>query len=53
MELAHKGMNLNEEHFLVIANHLAASLKEFNVSDKEISEVLEKLTTMKNDILYK
>jgi hemoglobin len=50
MELAHKGMNLNEEHFLAIANHLAASLKEFNVSDKEISEVLEKLTTMKNDI---
>lgn len=53
MELAHKGMNLNDEHFGAIANHLAASLREFNVSDQDINEVLEKLTTMKNDILYK
>jgi hemoglobin len=53
MELAHKGMNLNDEHFDAIANHLAASLREFNVSDQDINNVLEKLTTMKNDILYK
>lgn len=53
MELAHKGMNLNDEHFGAIANHLSASLREFNVSDEDINQVLEKLTTMKNDILYK
>ena len=53
MELAHTGMNLNEEHFGAIANHLAASLREFNVSDQDINQVLEKLTTMKNDILHK
>ena len=53
MELAHKGMNLNDEHFGAIAIHLAASLRKFNVSDQDINEVLDKLTTMKNDILYK
>lgn len=53
MELAHKGMNLNDEHFGAIANHLASSPREFNVSDQDINEVLDKLTTMKNDILYK
>ncbi|WP_144476125.1 group 1 truncated hemoglobin [Cytobacillus oceanisediminis] len=53
MELAHKGMNLNDEHFVAIANHLAESLREFNVSEQDIDGVLTKLTEMKNDILYK
>lgn len=53
MELAHKGMNLNDEHFGAIASHLAASLREFDVSEQDINGVLDKLTTMKNDILYK
>ncbi|RSD24127.1 group I truncated hemoglobin [Mesobacillus subterraneus] len=53
MEKAHKGMNLNDEHFGAIANHLASSLREFDVHDKDINEVLEKLTGMKEDILYK
>lgn len=53
MELAHKGMNLDESHFGAIANHLAESLREFNVSEQDINEVLEKLSSMKNDILYK
>ncbi|GAE47040.1 hypothetical protein JCM21738_3981 [Mesobacillus boroniphilus JCM 21738] len=53
MELAHKGMNLNDEHFGAIANHLAASLRKFKVSEEDINQVRVKLTGMKNDILYK
>lgn len=53
MELAHKGMNLNEEHFGAIADHLASSLREFNVPENDINEVLEKISTMKDQIIYK
>ncbi|HAQ06035.1 MAG TPA: group 1 truncated hemoglobin [Bacillus bacterium] len=53
MEIAHKGMNLSDEHFQAIATHLAASLREFNVSDQDINEVLEKLSSMKEEILHK
>lgn len=53
MEVAHRGMNLNDEHFQAIATHLESSLREFGVSDRDINEVLEKLSSMKDDILYK
>ncbi|WP_210366926.1 group 1 truncated hemoglobin [Bacillus sp. REN3] len=53
MAKAHEGMNLNEQHFGAIATHLAASLKEFGVPNKDIDAVLEKLSSMKEQILYK
>lgn len=53
MEKAHEGMNLQDEHFSAIANHLSASLKEFNVSNDDIDVVITKLLTMKEAILHK
>ncbi|CAM3816494.1 group I truncated hemoglobin [Mesobacillus zeae] len=53
MAKAHEGMNLNEEHFGSIATHLAAALREFSVPEEDIGQVLEKLTTMQDDILHK
>ncbi|MFC3884944.1 group 1 truncated hemoglobin [Bacillus songklensis] len=53
MEKAHEGLNLQESHFEAIANHLVSSLKEFNVSEKDIDQVVQKLLTMKDAILHK
>jgi hemoglobin len=53
MEKAHEGLNLQENHFEAIANHLVSSLKEFNVSSDDIDQVVNKLLTMKDAILHK
>ncbi|WP_071460205.1 group I truncated hemoglobin [Bacillus massilinigeriensis] len=53
MAKAHEGMNLDDKHFTSIANHLADSLRHFNVSEEDIQDVLTKLATMKSEILYK
>lgn len=53
MEKAHEGMNLQEEHFSAIANHLSNSLRELNVSEADIDGVITKLLEMKEAILHR
>jgi len=51
MRKAHEGMGLKDEHFDAIVKHLAATLKEFNVSDDLIKAVADKLEPLRNDVL--
>jgi hemoglobin len=51
MKKAHEGMNIKHEHFMAIVNHLAASLKQFNVSDEDIQAIAQKLMPMEKVIV--
>ncbi|WP_134704666.1 group 1 truncated hemoglobin [Ammoniphilus sp. YIM 78166] len=53
MERAHEGMNLQEAHFGAVAHHLVESLKEFQVDDRYIDQVVNKLLTLKDAVLGK
>jgi hemoglobin len=53
MAKAHEGMNLQEQHFGAVANDLVSALKEFGVNEEQIGQVVEKLLTMKDEILHK
>jgi hemoglobin len=51
MKKVHEGMNIKHEHFMAIVNHLAASLKQFNVSDEDIQAIAQKLMPMEKEIV--
>ncbi|MFT5469209.1 MAG: hemoglobin [Verrucomicrobiales bacterium] len=51
MRAAHQQLDLTEEHFGAIAEHLQASLKELGVEKKVIAEVLAVVATTKDDVL--
>ncbi|MFD2171589.1 group I truncated hemoglobin [Tumebacillus lipolyticus] len=53
MAKAHEGMNLQMEHFMAVANHLSAALRDFNVSEEDIQTVISHLLTLKDDVLGK
>jgi hemoglobin len=53
MAKAHEGMNLQEEHFNAVAEHLVSSLQEFGVKEEPIQQVVDKLVTMKDEVLGK
>lgn len=53
MAKAHTGMNIQPEHFQAIATHLHDALAHFGVSEADINQVLTKVATLKDDILYK
>jgi hemoglobin len=53
MAKAHEGMNLQEEHFNAVAEHLVSSLQEFGVGAEQIRQVVDKLSSMKDEILGK
>jgi len=53
MTKAHEGMNLQEEHFQAVAENLVSSLQEFGVGAGQIQQVVDKLLSMKDDILGK
>lgn len=53
MSKAHEGMNLQPIHFDAIAKHLHDSLTDFNVSAEDIQTVLDSVSALKSDILYK
>lgn len=53
MEKAHAGLDLQPEHFESIANHLAESLAEYGLTQEEITSVLERISTLKEAVLYK
>ncbi|MFA9558166.1 group 1 truncated hemoglobin [Evansella sp. AB-rgal1] len=53
MEKAHQGMNIQPEHFHAIAKHLTDALAHFGVSNEDIDQVITKVASLRDDILYK
>ncbi|WP_068776675.1 group 1 truncated hemoglobin [Paenibacillus sp. FJAT-26967] len=53
MAEAHKGMNLQPQHFDAIVTHLKASLKHLGVGQEDIEQVVSTVATLQDDILYK
>lgn len=53
MRNAHKHMNLTEEHFNAVAENLVATLKELNVGEDDINEVVTIALSVKDDVLNK
>ena len=53
MREAHKHMNLTEEHFNAVAENLVATLKELNVGEDDINEVVNVALSVKDDVLNK
>jgi hemoglobin len=51
MRDAHEHMQLNEEHFNAVAGHLVATLKELNVAQELIDQVVAIALTTKDDVL--
>ncbi|RSK28923.1 group 1 truncated hemoglobin [Bacillus sp. HMF5848] len=53
MAKAHAGMNIQPENFESIAKHLNEALAHFGVSEEDRNHVLNKINTLKDDIVYK
>lgn len=53
MAKAHKGMNLQPEHFQAVAGHLASALAHYDVPKADIDQVIGHVASLKDDILYK
>lgn len=53
MREAHKHMSLTEEHFNAVAENLVATLKELNVGEDDINEVVNVALSVKDDVLNK
>lgn len=51
MREAHKGMNLTEVHFGAVAECLVATLKELEVPQEYIDEIIAICLTVKDDVL--
>jgi len=53
MKTSHAGLGITEAQWDAAAKHLVASLDKFKVAEKEKSEVLAFVTTLKKDIVEK
>lgn len=53
MAKAHEGLNLQPKHFTAIVNHLDYALAHHGVSKEDRGKVLEKINSLKDDVLYK
>lgn len=53
MEKAHEGMNLQPAHYDAIVKHLSETLREFKVEEADIREIIAKIDTLRDSILYK
>jgi hemoglobin len=53
MAKAHEGMNLQPVHFDAIVKHLDAALTHFGVSEADIDGAMNKVGSLREDILYK
>jgi hemoglobin len=51
MKTAHTGLNITEEDWNVSVKHLVATLDKFKVPEKEKSEVLGAISSLKTDIV--
>jgi len=52
MATAHKGMNLQPVHFDAIVSHLRSALEHFGVTGGDLEEVIGKVNSLREDILY-
>ncbi|MFE5324392.1 group 1 truncated hemoglobin [Paenibacillus sp. NPDC056579] len=53
MSKVHAGMNLQPVHFDAIVRHLRAALEHFGVGEEDITAALQKVASLREDILYK
>ena len=53
MREAHKHMNLTEEHFNAVAECLVGTLRDLNVPQEQIDEVVTIAVSVKDDVLNK
>ncbi len=53
MREAHKHMKLTEEHFNAVAENLVGTLKELDVPEESINEVVTIALSVKDDVLNK
>lgn len=53
MEKAHSGLNLQPEHFDAIAKHLGESLAEHGVSSEDLETVMNRVSQLREAVLYK
>lgn len=51
MRYAHSKMSINEDHFAAVENHLVNTLKELNIEDNLIKEVITIAQSTKDDVL--
>jgi hemoglobin len=51
MRDAHAHLNLTEDHFNTVAGHLVATLKELNINQELIDEVVNIALSTKDDVL--
>ena len=51
MESAHDNLEIRQEHFDAIAQHLEGMLLEFDVGEREHSEVLEAFESYEDDVV--
>jgi len=51
MKAAHDSMQINENHFNLVAGHLVETLKSFNISQADIDQVVAKVGPLKDDIV--
>lgn len=53
MAKVHEGMDLQPSHFNAIVRHLRAALVHFGVGEEDIAKALDKVESLREDILYK
>jgi len=53
MREAHDGLGLEQEHFAAIAAHLEASLREFDVSDEAVQDIMSEVAALEDDVLVR
>lgn len=51
LELTHKGLEITDKEFDIVVNHLAATLKEFKVPEREHDEVMAKIGNLRSYIV--
>lgn len=52
MKEAHEGMNLNPKHFEAFISHFSKALDHFGVEKNDIDEALNKVNSVRENILY-
>ena len=53
MARVHEGMNLQPEHFNAIVKHLRAALQHYGVNEEDIQAALNKVESLRGEVLYK
>lgn len=51
MREAHEGMGIEPRHFAAIATHLEAALREFDVSDGSIDEIMSEVAGLEDNVV--